>query len=176
MTLNTQHRSFLSIYDHRPTPLSRYMPHFGPSALTHSFAAHAGFQGDSYFLKRSPSKCKVMQVCFMQDPLTPQFLRSLAMVVTETKLTGLTVNPIWPGISKSRQLYLLSSLKQFGLLEEDSFMAHCSESSLWQRVYQISSGELYLYLYLYIYYFLTTSWPMHQRRVCCRQKMRSWVA
>ena len=35
-------------------------------------------QRKEIFLKLDPSKCKVMQVCFMKDPPSPQFLRLMA--------------------------------------------------------------------------------------------------
>ena len=49
---------------------------------------------DSHYLKLNPSKCKVMQVCFMRDPPDPPVLKIAGKeleVVTETKLLGLTV-------------------------------------------------------------------------------------
>ena len=49
---------------------------------------------DSHYLKLNPSKCKVMQVCFMRDPPNPPVLKIAGKeleVVTEAKLLGLTV-------------------------------------------------------------------------------------
>ncbi|XP_072042942.1 uncharacterized protein [Amphiura filiformis] len=77
-------------------------------------------------LKLNPSKCKVMQVCFMREPPAPPSLRIAGIeleVVSETKLLGLTVqsNLGWQSqvnnmVSKSsRRLYMLSRLKRFGV-------------------------------------------------------------
>ena len=85
---------------------------------------------DSHYLKLNPSKCKVMQVCFMRDPPDPPVLKIAGKeleVVTETKLLGLTVqsNLSWDMqvdsmVGKSsRRLYMLNRLKRFGLPEED---------------------------------------------------------
>ena len=49
---------------------------------------------NSHYLKLNPSKCKVMQVCFMRDPRDPPVLKIAGNeleVVTKTKLLGLTV-------------------------------------------------------------------------------------
>ena len=85
---------------------------------------------DSHYLKPNPSKCKVMQVCFMRDPPDPPVLKIAGKeleVVTETKLLSLTVqsNLSWDMqvdsmVGKSsRRLYMLNRLKRFGLPEED---------------------------------------------------------
>ena len=85
---------------------------------------------DSHYLKLNPSKCKVMQVCFMKDPPSPPVLTisgNELEVVTETKLLGLTVqsNLTWDKqvdnmvVKGSRRLYMLNRLKRFGLPVED---------------------------------------------------------
>ena len=101
--------------------LAQVRPTNQPSQIEKDVQDHDDWANRRY-LKLNPSKCKVMQVCFMRDPPDPPVLKIAGKeleVVTETKLLGFTVQSNLSCYMQVDSMVGKSSRRLFGLPEED---------------------------------------------------------